>query len=87
MAMNEVDGLRPPAALVPIHAVIFDCDGTLVDSEVTGMDVLYEPACVHGLDATREQAHHRFRGMRMTCSAACRYRSASPPTAPAKRWN
>lgn len=48
-----------------IKAVIFDCDGTLVDSEVPGMDVLYEMACAEGLKVTRERAHHQFRGARM----------------------
>lgn len=48
-----------------IQAVIFDCDGTLVDSEVPGMDVLHAHACALGLEFTREQAHQRFRGVRM----------------------
>lgn len=48
-----------------IQAVIFDCDGTLVDSEVPGMDVLHAHACALGLVFTREQAHQRFRGVRM----------------------
>lgn len=48
-----------------IQAAIFDCDGTLVDSEVPGMDVLHAHACALGLDFTREQAHQRFRGVRM----------------------
>lgn len=48
-----------------IQAIIFDCDGTLVDSEVPGMDVLHAHACALGLDFTREQAHRRFRGVRM----------------------
>ncbi|MHB1199252.1 MAG: HAD family hydrolase [Polaromonas sp.] len=49
----------------PIQAVIFDCDGTLVDSEVPSMDVLYTHACALGIDFTREQAHQQFRGVRM----------------------
>ena len=48
-----------------IQAVIFDCDGTLVDSEVPGMDVLHAHARALGLDFTREQAHQQFRGVRM----------------------
>ena len=48
-----------------IRAVIFDSDGTLVDSEVPGMDILYEMACTNGLVLTREQAHQQFRGQRM----------------------
>lgn len=48
-----------------IQAVIFDCDGTLVDSEVPSMDVLHAHACALGLEFTREQAHQQFRGVRM----------------------
>ena len=48
-----------------IQAIIFDCDGTLVDSELPGMDVIHEEACALGVVFTREQAHLRFRGVRM----------------------
>lgn len=48
-----------------IRAVIFDCDGTLVDSEVPGIDVLHAMACDLGLSLTREQALQKFRGVRM----------------------
>lgn len=48
-----------------IAAIIFDLDGTLVDSEVPGMDVLYEEALKLGVAATREEAHAAFRGRRM----------------------
>ena len=48
--------------LKPIGAVIFDADGTLIDSEVPGMDVVHEAACEEGLALTREAAHQRFRG-------------------------
>lgn len=48
-----------------IRAVIFDSDGTLVDSEVPGLDVLHEMACAHGLSLSRAQAHAQFRGVRM----------------------
>jgi beta-phosphoglucomutase-like phosphatase (HAD superfamily) len=48
-----------------IRALIFDCDGTLVDSEVPSMDVIHEQACALGLEFTREQAHQQFRGVRM----------------------
>ena len=53
-----------------IRAVIFDSDGTLVDSEVPGMDVLYEMARAAGVDMTRAEAHARFRGARMSEIAA-----------------
>lgn len=53
-----------------IRAVIFDSDGTLVDSEVPGMDILYEMACAAGIGFTRTEAHGRFRGARMANIAA-----------------
>ncbi|MFC5520000.1 HAD family hydrolase [Polaromonas jejuensis] len=46
-------------------AIIFDCDGTLVDSETPGLDVLYEEAVKLGARMTREEAHAEFRGRRM----------------------
>lgn len=49
-----------------IQAIIFDADGTLIDSEVPGMDVLHQHARQAGLDLTREEAHQRFRGGRMS---------------------
>jgi HAD superfamily hydrolase (TIGR01509 family) len=48
-----------------IRAVIFDSDGTLVDSEVPGMDALHEMAVAAGLSLSRAEAHARFRGGRM----------------------
>jgi HAD superfamily hydrolase (TIGR01509 family) len=48
-----------------IQAVIFDSDGTLVDSEVPSMDVIHEQASALGVVFTREQAHLQFRGVRM----------------------
>ena len=48
-----------------IRAVIFDSDGTLVDSEVPAMDVLHEMAIAEGLRLTRDEAHTQFRGVRM----------------------
>jgi HAD superfamily hydrolase (TIGR01509 family) len=48
-----------------IAAILFDLDGTLVDSEVPGMDVLYEEALKLGVPFTREEAHAIFRGRRM----------------------
>lgn len=54
----------------PIAAVIFDSDGTLVDSEVPGLDVLHEQALALGLDWERDALHERFRGVRMAECAA-----------------
>ena len=49
----------------PIEAVIFDADGTLVDSETPGLDVLHEQALALGLSWEREALHDRFRGVRL----------------------
>ncbi len=54
---------NPPAP--EVRAVIFDCDGTLVDSEVPGLDVLHQLAGAHGALFAREEAHALFRGKRM----------------------
>jgi HAD superfamily hydrolase (TIGR01509 family) len=48
-----------------LQAIIFDCDGTLVNSEVPSMDVIHEQACALGVVFTRAQAHQQFRGVRM----------------------
>lgn len=46
-----------------IQAIIFDSDGTLLDSETLGMDLLWELARDAGLPLTRDEAHRRFRGV------------------------
>jgi HAD superfamily hydrolase (TIGR01509 family) len=47
----------------PVRAIIFDSDGTLVDSEVPGLDALHG-FCLHqGLNLPREQAHRQFHGV------------------------
>lgn len=45
--------------------VIFDCDGTLVDSEVLGNRVLCEMAAEHGLPLALEEALTVFKGTKM----------------------
>lgn len=50
------------------QAVIFDCDGTLVDSETSGMTALHTEATKIGFTTTLAQALHEFRGKHM---AAC----------------
>jgi beta-phosphoglucomutase-like phosphatase (HAD superfamily) len=49
-----------------IKAILFDLDGTLIDSETPGLDVLHEQAARLGVPITREQVHADFRGMRMS---------------------
>lgn len=63
-------------------AVLFDLDGTLVDSEVTAMDVLFEEGRALGLDIGRAQAHEAFRGQPMGhCVAFIAQRLPQPVTA------
>lgn len=59
-----------PMTIRDIRAIIFDSDGTLVDSEVPAMDVLHEMAVAAGVKFTREEAHRQFRGVRMSDIAA-----------------
>lgn len=49
----------------PIAAVIFDADGTLIDSEIPGLDALHGVLAAHGIVLSRQQAHQQFRGVRM----------------------
>ena len=53
-----------------IAAVLFDLDGTLVDSEKPGLDVLHEMACALGASWSHEQSHARFRGVPMALCVA-----------------
>ncbi len=53
-----------------VKAVIFDCDGTLVDSETSGMTALYEEACKLGYSLSLEHALDDFRGNRMAVCIA-----------------
>jgi HAD superfamily hydrolase (TIGR01509 family) len=45
-----------------VKAIIFDCDGTLVDSEVLANEVLVEAVAEHGLVIPVAEAVARFRG-------------------------
>ncbi len=46
----------------PIQAVIFDCDGTLVDSETLSLAVLVEYVGEFGLEISHAEAMERFAG-------------------------
>lgn len=50
---------------MPIEAVIFDCDGTLVDSELLANEVLVEYASGFGVPITLEEALECYVGGRM----------------------
>ena len=47
-------------------ALIFDADGTLVDSETPGLEVIRQLAVARGLRLDSAEAEHRFRGLRMS---------------------
>lgn len=52
-------------------AVLFDCDGTLVDSERLGKEVMYEAAVEHGFSMPFDAFHDAFRGRHFAaCQAA-----------------
>ncbi|MEY2810727.1 MAG: hypothetical protein RLZ66_2238, partial [Pseudomonadota bacterium] len=46
-------------------ALIFDLDGTLVDSETHGLNVMHEEAQKLGVTISLQEAHHAFRGKKM----------------------
>lgn len=48
--------------LPEIKAVIFDCDGTLVDSETISLAILIECVAEQGLQISHEEAMERFAG-------------------------
>ena len=63
-----------------IDALIFDCDGTLVDSEGPGLAVLQQAALQIGVTISSEQLHDQFRGMPMAqCVAFIAGQLASKP--------
>ncbi len=53
-----------------IQAIIFDCDGTLVDSETIGAAVLAEALAEEGLAMSAAEVLHAFRGRRMATTLA-----------------
>ncbi|MGG5887682.1 HAD-IA family hydrolase [Falsiroseomonas sp. HC035] len=53
-----------------VRALIFDCDGTLVDSEPLGAAVFAEALAELGLALTAEAALARFRGRRLATTLA-----------------
>ena len=48
----------------PYDAILFDCDGVLVDSEVVGLDASVAFLAEHGFDWTPGELVRRFTGMR-----------------------
>jgi len=54
------------APLHPFDAVLFDLDGTLVDSETVAIDVFHEEGLALGLSFSREEARLAFQGQPMS---------------------
>jgi HAD superfamily hydrolase (TIGR01509 family) len=52
-------------APMPYQAIIFDCDGTLVDSERLVNEVVVEFAALFGINLSVDEALARFRGAKM----------------------
>lgn len=55
----------PPVPAIRIEAVIFDCDGTLVDSELLANTVLVDYVASFGLRIPINEAMHRYIGRSM----------------------
>jgi len=53
-----------------MKTLIFDCDATLVDSEVLSSEVLVEAVAQHGLVLSVDDAVRSFRGGKMADSVA-----------------
>ncbi len=54
---------------MPFSGVIFDCDGTLVDTEPLANDIFATMLCAEGLPMTGHEAMARFKGKKWaTCS-------------------
>ena len=61
---------KPVKARQPAQAIIFDCDGTLVDSERVGNAALIECVAELGLQLSLDQALEHFAGRKMADTLA-----------------
>lgn len=64
-ALRHIKAMPQTTAHQPIAALLFDLDGTLVDSEAPGLEVLHGMARDQGLDWSHEESVQRFRGVPM----------------------
>ena len=64
-SLSLADNRPMNATKTRFDAVLFDLDGTLVDSETLGMDVLWEEGRALGMQVSREEAHRAFLGQPM----------------------
>ncbi|MEO0412994.1 MAG: HAD-IA family hydrolase [Pseudomonadota bacterium] len=56
--------IAPPIVPTPLSAVIFDCDGVLVDSEIAGLKESAAYLKRHGLNWSQAELVERFSGLR-----------------------
>ena len=61
---------KPVRARQAVQAIIFDCDGTLVDSERVGNAALIECVAELGLQLSLDQALEHFAGRKMADTLA-----------------
>jgi HAD superfamily hydrolase (TIGR01509 family) len=80
MTVSPITRLPATAARQAIRGVIFDCDGTLVDSEGPAIEVLLQLARSEGAVLSLDQADALFRGVRMADCA--RWVAAQRPDRP-----
>ncbi|WP_034302885.1 HAD family phosphatase [Herbaspirillum sp. RV1423] len=67
------------SALPVIDLILFDCDGTLVDSEVVAADAWVEHSAQFGVSITAAEALERFKGVNMAdCVAEIERLAGSP---------
>jgi hypothetical protein len=64
---------RPDSCALPYDALIFDCDGTLVDSERLLNQLLVDPVRPFGIELTVEEALARFKGGNMAEARGARF--------------
>jgi HAD superfamily hydrolase (TIGR01509 family) len=57
--------VRPTGRRMKLEAIIFDCDGTLVDSERIGVEVIADVASEHGALIDVDAAMQRLRGLKL----------------------
>lgn len=67
---SNLPKFKPSCGSKPIDALLFDLDGTLVDSETAGLQVLHRMARDLGLNWSGEENLARFRGVPMPLCVA-----------------
>ena len=79
MQQQGIDKASDSLLLPPIELVIFDCDGTLVDSEPLVAEVIAAAAAEYGISISAFEVHRRFKGGRLAdCITALNALRAEP---------